>query len=110
MTTTRQVLHTVPPRGSRDSGADLATLGQGVYIACAKQDVDALVDMFTHWFANRDDITLVDAGSSQKGGQGFVILEWEGEVERRMLTWLRNQETVDDYSLYTAFHGQEEDA
>jgi len=109
MTTKRQALLTVPPRGTRDSGADPGDLGQGIYISCAKQDVDALVDMFTHWFTNRDDITLVDAGSSQKG-QGFVILEWEGTVERRMLTWLRNQETVDDYSLYTAFHGQEEHA
>ena len=102
MATTRQA---VPTRDGRDFQADL---GQGVYISCATEDVEALVDTFTRWFANRDDITLVDSGSSEKLAEGFVILEWDGRVERRILNWLQHQAFVTNFSLYTAFHGQEE--
>jgi hypothetical protein len=93
------------PQDTPDFGADL---GQGIYISCDQQDVEALIDTFEHWFADRDDITLVGSGSSRKLDQGFVILEWDGPVERSIISWLRRQEIVTDFSLYTAFHGQEE--
>jgi hypothetical protein len=103
MTTTRPA--SPPLQDTPDSGADL---GQGIYISCDQQDVEALIDTFEHWFADREDITLVDSGSSRKLGQGFVILEWDGPVERSIISWLRRQDTVTDFSLYTAFHGQED--
>lgn len=103
MTTTRHMAST--PQDTSDSGTDL---GQGIYISCNKQDVDTLTDTFERWFADRDDITLVGSGSSRKLGQGFVILEWDGQVERSIISWLRRQEIVTDFSLYMAFHGQED--
>ncbi|MHB8596734.1 MAG: hypothetical protein ACYDER_07985 [Ktedonobacteraceae bacterium] len=107
MATTQQA---VPTRDGRDSQVGLGQVGQGVYISCATEDVDSLVDTFTRWFANRDDITLVDSGSAEKLAEGFVILEWDGRVDRRVLNWLQHQAFVTNFSLYTAFHGQEEQA
>jgi hypothetical protein len=103
MATTRPAAPT--PQDTPDSGEGL---GQGIYISCDQQDVDTLIDTFEHWFADRDDITLVGSGSSRKLDQGFVILEWDGPVERSIISWLRRQEIVTDFSLYMAFHGQED--
>jgi|SRR5450755_1223982 len=105
MTPTRQAAST--PQDTPVSGEGL---GQGIYISCDTQDVDALIDTFERWFANRDDIALVGSGSSRKLGQGFVILEWDGQVERSIISWLQRQDIVTDFSLYKAFHGQEDAA
>lgn len=105
MTPTRQAAST--PQDPPVSGEGL---GQGIYISCDTQDVDALIGTFERWFANRDDIVLVGSGSSRKLGQGFVILEWDGQVERSIISWIQRQDIVTDFSLYMAFHGQEDAA
>jgi hypothetical protein len=53
------------------------------------------------WFRDRDEIELIDHGISDKVGRGYIILEWtECEVDPLFLAILRDEDTVEDYTVY----------
>jgi hypothetical protein len=74
---------------------------QGVYITLPP-DYDWILHKFIGWFADRDEVELIDHGVSDKQGFGYIILEWEEcEVDQLFLAILRDEENVGDYTVYT---------
>lgn len=80
---------------------ELPGMAQGVYILLHPDAVEDVATKVAGWIRDFHDVRLVDAGTSDKQGLGFVILEWiECEVDRFFLAFLRDEETVGDYTLY----------
>ena len=75
---------------------------QGVYIYLAFSDIQFILNKIIGWFRDRDEVELVDHGVSDKLGLGYIILEWtECEVDQLFLAILRDEELVEDYTVYT---------
>lgn len=88
----------LPPAGDA-----LATPGlvQGVVLTLPADLVEETVAQCFRWFADRDEITLIDQGISAKAEQGYLVLEWEGcEIDPLFLALLRDDEDILDYLLY----------
>ncbi len=87
------------PRSQSPSIPDQA---QGVYITPASTDYQFILNKVMGWFSERDEVELIDFGASDKLGQGYIILEWtECEVDPLFLAILRDEDTVEDYTVYT---------
>ena len=73
----------------------------GVYIALHPDHCAVILSKVMGWFAGRSEIDLVDTGISDKGGVGYIILEWvEHEIDQLFLAILRDEEIVADYTVY----------
>ena len=82
--------------------ASLPNQAQGVYITLNTTDYQFLLNKMIGWFRDRDEIALIDHGTSDKVGLGYIILEWtECEVDRLFCDILRDEEIVADYTMYT---------
>jgi hypothetical protein len=87
---------------------------QGVYITLVCRQADSqgnihktsdnfqfILDKMIGWFRDRDEIELIDHGISDKLGRDYIILEWtECEVDPLFLAILRDEDTVEDYTVY----------
>ena len=83
-------------------GALLRGQAQGVYISLISPDIQFILNKIIGWFRDRDEIELIDYGTSDKVGYGYIILEWlECEADRLFLAILRDEEAVADYTVYT---------
>jgi hypothetical protein len=75
---------------------------QGVYITLTSTDFQFILNKIIGWFRDRDEVELIDHGISDKVGYGYIMLEWnECEVDRLFLAILRDEETIEDYTVYT---------
>jgi len=80
--------------------AVLPGVAQGVYITIPG-NYDWVLDKITGWFRERNEVSLVDHGTSDKAGLGYILLEWwEQEIDPLFLAILRDEESVADYSVY----------
>lgn len=60
-----------------------------------------LLDKIRNWFATRDEVLLVDHGTTASEF-GFVVMEWQGfAIDPLFTAILEHEEIVDDYSIYT---------
>ncbi len=92
---------TTLPRQSR-RGGELPGQTQGIYIALTSTDYQFILNKIIGWFRDCDEVELIDHGVSDKQGLGYIILEWEEcEVDRLFLNILRDEEIVEDYTIYT---------
>jgi hypothetical protein len=83
-------------------GAVLPGQAQGVYIALSSTDYQFILNMMIGWFRDRDEVELVDHGTTDKANLGYIILEWtECEVDQLFLAILRDEEMIADYTVYT---------
>src|SRR5215472_10070646 len=83
-------------------GVTLPGQVQGVYITLTSTDIQFILNKIIGWFRDRDEVELIDHGVTDKLGLGYIILEWiECEVDRLFLAILRDEETVEDYTVYT---------
>jgi hypothetical protein len=83
-------------------GKFLQGQAQGVYITLASTDYQFFLNKIVGWFSTRDEVELVDHGTSDKVGLGYIILEWEEyEVDQLFSAILRDEEIVADYTVYT---------
>lgn len=74
---------------------------QGVYITIPG-DYGYILGKIMRWFANRDEVVMVDHGVSDKLGFSYIILEWDQcEVDQLFLAILRDEESVADFTVYT---------
>ncbi|GAC1394661.1 MAG: hypothetical protein NVSMB38_28910 [Ktedonobacteraceae bacterium] len=64
--------------------------------------VDAmLLDKIQRWFAERDEVMLVDHGTTGSG-LGFVVMEREEyTIDPLFIAFLEHEDFIDDYSIYT---------
>ncbi len=86
---------------SPQQGRVLTGQVQGVYIMLST-DYQFILNKIIGWFSDRDEVELIDHGTSDKVGLGYIILEWaECEIDQLFLSILRDEETVADYSVYT---------
>jgi hypothetical protein len=75
---------------------------QGVYVVVAPDDQDWILQKFEQWFAERDDVSILDYGISDKRGIGYIMLEWqEYEVDPLFISILKHEEVVGDFTVYT---------
>ncbi len=92
---------TTLPR-SPQQGVMLPGQTQGVYITLSSTDYQFILNKIIGWFRDYDEVELIDHGVSDKQGLGYIILEWEEcEVDRLFLNILRDEEIVEDYTIYT---------
>jgi hypothetical protein len=83
-------------------GGILPGQAQGVYITLTSTDYQFILNKIIGWFRDRDEVELVDHGSSDKVGLGYIIMEWEErEVDQLFRDILRDEELVGDYTVYT---------
>ncbi|MBA2395835.1 MAG: hypothetical protein H0V70_24165 [Ktedonobacteraceae bacterium] len=74
---------------------------QGVYIVLHPDTIDEIEDKMQQWFEGRPQIQIVDVGTSDKQGLGFIILEWmECAVDPLFLAFLRTEAWAGDYTTY----------
>jgi hypothetical protein len=74
---------------------------QGVYIALSTEILDATSARFAGWFHGREEDAIVDEGTSDKQGIGFILMEWsECEIDPLFLAILRDEEMIEDYMAY----------
>ena len=74
---------------------------QGCYITLHPDAVDDIAEKMTRWFAGREEIEIVDVGTSDKQGLGFIVIEWlECEIDQLFLAILRDEELVGDYTVF----------
>ena len=75
---------------------------QGVYISLVSTDIQFILNKIIGWFRDRDEVELIDHGVSDKRELGYIILEWtQCEVDPLFLAIWRDEELVEDYTLYT---------
>ncbi len=74
---------------------------QGVYITLHPDALDDISAKIVGWFDGRPEVDIVDVGTSDKAGLGFLIMEWtECEIDPLFLAILRDEELVGDYTVY----------
>jgi len=74
---------------------------QGVYIVLHPHVLDNIVGKMEQWFEARPEVSVVDVGTSDKQGLGFIILEWmECAIDPLFLAILESEEYVGDYTTY----------
>lgn len=74
---------------------------QGVYIMLHPDSINDIEDKMKQWFEARPEVAIVDVGTSDKRGLGFIILEWrECAVDPLFLSILQTEEFCADFSTY----------
>lgn len=75
---------------------------QGVLIILTTSDYQAaLHTIINDWFGARSGVALVDHGTTDKQGLGYLMLEWtEQDVDQLFLDILRTGDWVHDYTVY----------
>jgi hypothetical protein len=66
-----------------------------VVISCQKRHLSSLIDTLEREFGILD--VLKDHGQSTKEQQGYIILEWDGEIGPEFESYLKSDERVLDF-------------
>jgi hypothetical protein len=73
---------------------------QDVHLTCALKDLYALVDALEeHCAAQQEEVTMLDWGCSYKQEVGYIVLEWESEVDEAFIERLTADSTVLDFTI-----------
>lgn len=74
---------------------------QGVYFLVEPEITETILAKVARWFDSRSEVRYVDHGTTDKQGDGYIILEWIGrEIDPLFLAILRDDELVIDYTPY----------
>jgi hypothetical protein len=73
---------------------------QDVHLTCALVHLYALVDAFEgHCATRQGEVTVLDWGCSYKQEVGYIVLEWESEVDEAFIEHLTADGTVLDFTI-----------
>ena len=73
----------------------------GLYIILHPDAVVGTAEKFQQWFARRQEVRIVDCGTSDKVHLGFVLMEWiECDIDQLFLDILEAEEAIADYTLF----------
>jgi hypothetical protein len=93
------------PAVQEHPGTDEAGLSDQVsviYIIVASQALEPILALFERWFERREDVIIVDYGTSDKQEVSFLVMEfWEGEPDQLFQDILDTETLVGDYTIYT---------
>lgn len=74
---------------------------QGVYTTLHPNAIDDIADKMHQWFETRPEVAIVDVGTADKRGFGFIPLEWmECIVDPLFLSLLQTEEFAADFTTY----------
>lgn len=74
---------------------------QGVMFTIDPAHLEGIIGKIESWFQDRDEISLIDFGLSDKQETGVIILEWtDYEIDPLFLAILRDEELVIDFTIY----------
>jgi hypothetical protein len=87
------------PRQKPPESPDLAN---GVYIRL-DLNYEPILEKIEQWFADRDEVVVVDHGTSDKTQKdGFILMEWtDYEIDPAFLKILENDNRIIDYTTYS---------
>ena len=89
------------PRPQRPALLEPGVL-QAIHFTMPAENREWILAKIAQWFEKRDDVILVATGATEKSGQGYILLEWEGvEIDPLFLALLEHEDLVDDYCVYT---------
>lgn len=75
---------------------------QGVHFTMQAEQQEWVLEKIESWFADRDEIILVDSGTTSKGNLGYICMEWDGcQIDPLFLAILRDEDFVSDFAVYT---------
>src|SRR5258708_28637367 len=77
-------------------------LNQGVYISIEPERLHDISEMFARWFKNRDEVDIIDVGTSDKQDLGFIIIEWiECDMDQLFIDILKSEDAILDFTMYS---------
>jgi hypothetical protein len=83
---------------------------QGVHFTFDASHLDFLLATLERWFGERDEVILVDYGTTDKQGLGCIIMEWDGcNIDQLFLDILRTDDTIIDYTVYDIEFGGDDE-
>ncbi len=75
---------------------------QDVHITCQWDQLQSMVQALEEQFeAQKEEVTVLDWGTSYKKETGYIVLEWEDEVDAAFIDQLTANSDVEDFSVYT---------
>lgn len=81
---------------------DVPDVANVVYIEIEDQAYEPMLDLFEQWFANYEEIEIVDHGTTDKLEEHFIVVEWfESEIDRLFLDILKAEPKVIQYTVYS---------
>jgi hypothetical protein len=73
---------------------------QGVHFTLPTDQLEPILSTLEMWFRDRDDVILVDHGTTCKHKLAYIILEWdEYEIDPLFLAILASADVVDDFTI-----------
>lgn len=73
---------------------------QEVHLICPHERVEELAHAYLEEFKGKQGIQVVRWGHTSKQQQGFIILEWDGEVPWSFLDRLEQDTAILDFYLH----------
>src|SRR5258708_5893522 len=84
-----------------DDGSERSSQVSVIYMTVASQALDPMRAVFERWFERREDVLVVDYGTSDKQEVSFLVVEfWECEPDQLFQDILDTEPLVDDYTIY----------
>ncbi len=76
---------------------------QDVHIICSKwEQLQSMVQALEEQFeAQKEEVTILDWGTSYKKEAGYIVVEWDDEVDAAFIDQLTADNDVEDFSVYT---------
>lgn len=75
---------------------------QDVHILCKWDQLQSMVQALEEQFeAQQEEVAVLDWGASYKKETGYIVLEWENEVDAAFIDQLTADNDVEDFSVYT---------
>ncbi len=77
---------------------------QGIVFTMDPEQREWFLEKITLWFDGRDEVILIDSGTTDKSGDGYIILEWDCiEPDPLFVSILKNEDLIFDYTVYTRY-------
>lgn len=87
------------PQNESDQRDDIDAMG--VHFTFPGDQLDYLLETVQQWFDNRDEVSLIDSGATEKQRLGFIVMEWEGyDIDILFQDILRTDPMILDYTIY----------
>ena len=75
---------------------------QDVHIICKWDQLQSMVAALEEQFAaQKEKVTILDWGTSYKKEVGYIVVEWQAEVDAAFIDQLTADNGVEDFSVYT---------
>jgi len=75
---------------------------QDVHIICKWDQLQSMVQALEEQFeAQKEEVNVLDWGTSYKQEAGYIVVEWENEVDATFIDQLIADNDVEDFSVYT---------